>query len=197
MADSLESLSAELGAKNVKSQISEKWSSKVPQFRDHLRSALRDFTSCDTVLNNKNVFKYSDGYFSISHSEKAGGFVTADIPIGLDIETKNRSLSEKAYLRISDEEERRLGLSPIELWVAKEASFKALNSIFYSEKSPSPDFSLKTISQIKITSIDPFNSEFASRFTYKLRNFNGLEGRLKGLLISQNETCLGVSLILP
>lgn len=197
MADSLESLAAQLGARNVKSQISEKWSSTVPQFRDQLRRALRDFTDCDTVLDNKNVFKYSDGYFSISHSEKAGGFVTSDIPIGLDIETKNRPLTDKAYLRISDADERKLGLSPIELWVAKEASFKALNSVFYSEMSPSPDFSLKTISQIKITSNQPLNSEFACRFTYKLRNFNGLEGRLKGLLISQNETCLGVSLILP
>lgn len=197
MADNLGSLASELGAQNVKSQISEKWSSLQTDFRDNLRKALRDFTDCDAVLDNKNVFKYSDGYFSISHSEKAGGFVTSDIPVGLDIETRHRKLSEKAYARISDEDERQLGFSPIELWVAKEASFKALNSVFYSENSPSPDFSLKTISQIKITSKQRFNSEFASRFTYKLRNFNGLEGRLKGLLISQNETCLGVSLILP
>ncbi len=186
----------EIGGRNVKIEISPKWASSSPGYRENLRIALQCATACDTVLDNKNLFEWEGGHFSISHSKKAGGFAISTDPIGLDIETANREVSDAVYLRISDEEERDLNISPIEMWVAKEASFKALNSAFYSESRPTPDFSLKTISQIKITKKTTLKSGLPYRFSFKLRNFNGLSSFGEGIIDSQNETCLGVALII-
>lgn len=187
---------AGLGARNVRIEISTKWSSSTPGFRENLRKALKQATACETVLDNKNVFEWAGGHFSISHSEKAGGYAISADPIGLDIETADRELSEKAYHRISDEEERELGITPIELWVAKEAAFKALNSAFYSESRPTPDFSLKTISQIKIAKKTALKTGAPYRFSFKLRKFEGLGSFGEGIIDSQNETCLGVAVII-
>jgi 4'-phosphopantetheinyl transferase EntD len=47
-------------------------------------------------------------------------------PIGIDLERTDRQISERTLQRVFSNEERGLGLTAIELWTIKEATFKAL-----------------------------------------------------------------------
>jgi hypothetical protein len=80
---------------------------------------------------------------SVSHSPKAGGFALSTQAVGLDIESRDRQLSDKAFARVGDVHERSLVRQPIHLWVMKEAAWKALRG----EDQP------KTIFEIQITKV--------------------------------------------
>ncbi len=47
------------------------------------------------------------------------------LPLGVDLEDHRRAVSQPIYQRITAPEERELGASPLEMWVLKEAAFKA------------------------------------------------------------------------
>jgi hypothetical protein len=71
-----------------------------------------------------------DIHLSSSHTRSRAGerivaVVGSDHRVGVDLEDRNRSVSEKVAARIQDVSETRFGLTPIELWVIKEAAFKA------------------------------------------------------------------------
>ncbi len=67
--------------------------------------------------------------YSITHSD---GFVLAcgaqsKDGLGIDLERATRSISTAAARRTFSDQEQSLGLSPVELWTIKEATFKALH----------------------------------------------------------------------
>jgi hypothetical protein len=70
-----------------------------------------------------------EAYFSASHTffenESAVIVVGSNQRVGVDIENRHRSVHPLLGEKISKETERGLGLSVLELWVIKEAAFKA------------------------------------------------------------------------
>lgn len=70
----------------------------------------------------------------ISHTDQGLGkcaavaiaaFGESGTQIGVDLEFSDRRVSERVYFRVSDAEERDMGMTPLECWVIKEAAFKA------------------------------------------------------------------------
>jgi hypothetical protein len=68
---------------------------------------------------------------SISHTRNEGRPIVFSIgavrpePVGIDVELRTRAVSEAAARRFMSDEERRLGLQPLQVWVVKEALMKA------------------------------------------------------------------------
>ena len=65
-------------------------------------------------------------HLSLSHSVDAAIAVACEaLEVGVDLELCSRSISEAVQKRFYFEDEKRLGLSPVEVWTVKEAAFKA------------------------------------------------------------------------
>ena len=127
--------------------ILEEFSSKNPMYRLNIRMGIVESNVLSTEENAKLLDlnqrpKASEWNFSISHSDKVGGYVQSDQIIGLDIERSDR-VQKKVIQRVSSENEMLAAPGADYLWTAKEAVFKAL--------------SLDVMSQAVVTGWQPTN----------------------------------------
>lgn len=93
---------------------------------------VKDLKSDLLLLNYRELPKYSPFFTSLSHTKEIGAAIlvlkSEVAGIGIDIEWADRELkpgTEKFYVNKQDQHQ----LSPIELWTAKEAAFKALSPL--------------------------------------------------------------------
>lgn len=104
------------------------WASDRPQYRLLLRQAIQSQLKVkeDSMLNLEKLPELPNGFVSISHSQKVGGYVFSQKnKVGLDIESAAR-VSNKIVQRVSSDDELKLAPGPSHLWCAKEALFKSL-----------------------------------------------------------------------
>jgi hypothetical protein len=172
---------------NFELQVSSRWSSTRPEARKQIRKAILRRTQDEAVLTPTNYHKGGDAYFSISHTRGLGGYVLGPVPTGFDIELQNREISERAVRRLTTLKERELGFSAIEIWVAKEAAFKASTACQ----------DLKTVTQITLKGRQQKNSKAAIEFSFKTNKINSLSSLGRGFLVRHGRFLLGFACILP
>lgn len=127
--------------------ILEEFSSKNPVHRLNIRMGIVESNVLskeenEKLLDLKQRPKTADWNFSISHSDKIGGYIQSDQIIGMDIERTER-VQKKIIQRVSSEQEMSEAPGSDYLWTAKEAVFKAL--------------SLEVMSQVVVTDWQPVN----------------------------------------
>lgn len=111
--------------------ILEEFSSSNPVHRLNIRMGIVESNVLskeenDLLLDLKQRPKTKDWNFSISHSDKIGGYLQSDQIIGMDIERSER-VQRRIIQRVSTEKEMAEAPGPDYLWTAKEAVFKALS----------------------------------------------------------------------
>ena len=117
----------------LKLVLNPEWNSKNTNHRLAIRRCMEEkFTAHFSReqlawLNDLNWLPEArNGYFSISHSSRMGGFSYSQFVHGFDIE-ETRRISHEIIKRTSTEDEVKQALRLEFLWVAKEAGFKALS----------------------------------------------------------------------
>ena len=111
--------------------ILEEFSSKNPVHRLNIRMGIVESNVLtkeenDSLLDLNKRPKTKDWNFSISHSDKVGGYIQSDQVLGMDIERSER-VQRRIIQRVSSEKEMAEAPGPDYLWTAKEAVFKALS----------------------------------------------------------------------
>lgn len=111
--------------------ILEEFSSSNPVYRLNIRMGIVESNVLskeenDLLLDLTKRPKTKDWNFSISHSDKIGGYIQSDQVIGMDIERSER-VQRRIIQRVSTEKEMAEAPGPDYLWTAKEAVFKALS----------------------------------------------------------------------
>lgn len=111
--------------------ILEEFSSKNPMYRLNIRMGIVESNVLSKEENSKLLDlnqrpRTTEWNFSISHSDKIGGYVQSDQIIGLDIERSER-VQKKVIQRVSSSVEMSEAPGTDYLWTAKEAVFKALS----------------------------------------------------------------------
>ncbi|AZZ35405.1 hypothetical protein CIK05_00845 [Bdellovibrio sp. qaytius] len=127
--------------------ILEEFSSQNPVHRLNIRMGIIESNVLtpqenELLLDLNNRPKTADWNFSISHSDKIGGYIQSDQIIGMDIERSDR-VQKKVVERVSSAIEMSEAPGTDYLWTAKEAVFKAL--------------SLEVMSQAVVTDWQPTN----------------------------------------
>jgi phosphopantetheinyl transferase (holo-ACP synthase) len=88
-----------------------------------------------TLINFINLKNYPEYMISLSHTKKVGAAIVGKISkfrgVGVDIEWKNRPIKNGATKYFQNEFDETM--EPLELWVMKEAAFKALHSLKLTE----------------------------------------------------------------
>lgn len=107
------------------SALNPAWGSDRELYRQSLRTNLFSKFKDPALLDLKQFPKMTKPYVSISHTAGMGGWVAANHPIGFDIEVSDRAISGAIFKRLGSPAETSECPSPIHLWVAKEAAFKA------------------------------------------------------------------------
>lgn len=168
-------------------ELSPRWSAGRKMARATIRKALLRRTKDPMVLNFGNFHRSQKGYFSISHTRGLGGYILANMPSGFDIESRSRPISKRAYKRITTPQERELGLTPIEAWVAKEAAFKALST--RSE--------IKTITAVNLIGCRKKSRGPNIEFSFKYSDSNKLHIYGQGVIRPHRRFLLGIARLLP
>lgn len=142
--------------------ILEEFSSQNPVHRLNIRMGIVESNVLsqeenEKILDLKLRPKTAEWNFSISHSDKIGGYLQSDQIIGMDIERSNR-IQKKIIQRVSSEKEMAEAPGSDYLWTAKEAVFKAL--------------SLEVMSQVKIKDWQP--TGYAEIFKFRVHPPSGL-----------------------
>jgi hypothetical protein len=140
----------------------EEFSSSNPVHRLNIRMGIVESNVLtkeenDNLLNLSLRPKTKEWNFSISHSDKIGGYIQSDQIIGMDIERSDR-VQRRIIQRVSTEKEMAEAPGPDYLWTAKEAVFKAL--------------SLDVMSQAVVGEWQPCS--FAHTFKFRAKAPNGL-----------------------
>ncbi len=142
--------------------ILEEFSSKNPVHRLNIRMGIVESNVLskeenEKLLDLKQRPKTNDWNFSISHSDKIGGYIQSDQIIGMDIERSDR-VQKKIIQRVSSEKEMAEAPGSDYLWTAKEAVFKAL--------------SLEVMSQAVVTDWQP--TDYLDTLKFRVIPPNGL-----------------------
>lgn len=111
----------------------------------------------------------------------------APVPSGFDLEPQNREVSQAAYKRFTSLRERRLGLTPLEAWVAKEAAFKALSA----------QYPIKTITEVQLFKPRKLRPKKILEFSFKYNKNNSLRSNGRGFLMTYDRFLLGFASISP
>ena len=96
-----------------------------------LKSCLNHFQKKnlnDAILANPLDYKLELS-FSLTHHNKVGACLMAKIPnveLGIDLEQASRKVDQKVIQRISHQDDEYGDLTPLQIWCAKEACFKAI-----------------------------------------------------------------------
>lgn len=161
-------------------QISPKWCAGTTNTKKRNRKMLQ--AALDRAqAKNKNL-----PFQSLSHSRQVGGFALADKPIGFDLESKPREISEKATRWFSRPAELKAVKSSLILWVMKEAAFKAL-------RGPNQPENLR---QIKITNARRVSQNEKIEFSFQVTGGKRSRSRGRGLAISNSRTIMGIAVVL-
>lgn len=168
----------------LKIETRTEWGSDAPDFRALIRKDLFNHYQIESLLDLSTFPKTVNPFISISHTVGLGGWVAGQTPVGLDIETSDRVISERALVRLSGPSERILSPSPLALWVAKEASFKAL---WQSN-------TVKTVSQIEVKGWHPIG---AGVHSFLFNDINSLKIRGQGHIVPSGRFTMGITKIEP
>lgn len=179
----LESEGLRLSALQFRSQ----WGADRAESRLKIRKALLKRVKNKKVLSFKTVSKCDDFYFSISHTSDCGGYALARDPIGFDLESGKRPISPQVIKRVSNSSDRLTGLTPHEIWVAKEAAFKAISA----------HAQIKTISQVNIRPLKKNISYKTLKFSTKPSKIKGLRARGKIVVFDYKNTTMGIAWLTP
>lgn len=124
-----------LGDESFYFEVSEDWASRHENhrrtIRHHLFNHLSDlgWSPSRGVLEPGSERLASDPPLSLSHCPAAGGFAylspESNTHVGFDVEDPDR-VTVEVVARISRDEEVQMAPDPASLWVAKEATYKAL-----------------------------------------------------------------------
>lgn len=130
----LEALKSILDCPSLELHLSTLWGSSEPEHRFRIRQFIAEnIRACggpdhsEDILDLNKVPALSNTQVSISHCLQYGVIVFAQEPVGVDVEDRAR-VQEKIVARLSSAEEMRAAPEPASLWVAKEATYKALKS---------------------------------------------------------------------
>lgn len=167
--------------------FTKKWSSKSSDHRALIRKKLFSLTKDPAVLKFSTISKCDSCYFSISHDPEFGVFITAQQPIGIDIENSQRKISMKTLNRITSLSEQSLELMPIEFWAAKEAAFKACSTLA----------KISTIIEINIRAVKKNIYVKTFKFSVKSRKNNGLAISGEGRILTLQDTTMGIAWFRP
>lgn len=132
-----------LRAAEVKVFTSPDWGGAHHGHRERIRSSLQQILTAEysqqvkesELQNLADLSKlplFKNLYVSISHGPDLGGFAICKKPVGFDLELKER-LQEKILRRVCSDKERTEAPSLAQLWAAKEAAFKALQTYQQAE----------------------------------------------------------------
>jgi hypothetical protein len=124
-------------------------------------------------------------YTSISHARSMGGFAFCRTsPVGFDIEECSRELTPKAFKRLTLSQERKLPLTPIEFWVAKEAAWKSL-------RGPAQPATIISISILSVR-----KRGLRKHFTYSVNtsDIDALTHLGGGLILKSQRMIMGIAL---
>ncbi len=106
--------------------------------------------------------------WSLSHSGNAVAVALRSSSVsrglGVDLEARHRDISKRAIARFVRSAERRLGLTPIEVWSAKEAVFKAAFGGAEAARR-------RTVSEVSIQTWDPVRRQGHARLGSKRFRF--------------------------
>lgn len=150
--------------------LSSEWSSNSPDHRKLLRAFIADHLClqgearkevCDLTYPPQTA----DKKISLAHSLHIGVVGFADVAIGVDIEQTSR-VTEKIVERISSKEEMKAAPSVADLWVAKEAAFKAL----YNYEQP------QIMSQVEIGAWQKHSSQIEIFHVTNVEKFSAPHG---------------------
>jgi len=126
----------ELRAAKVEVFTSPAWASTQPENRQKIRIALDHHLAAQwltevspeefaSLKDLDQVPSFKKIHVSISHGPDLGGFAISKKPMGFDLELIDR-VKDTTVRRISKEAEMINAPTPAHLWVAKEATYKAL-----------------------------------------------------------------------
>ncbi|MEK6556502.1 MAG: 4'-phosphopantetheinyl transferase superfamily protein [Bdellovibrionota bacterium] len=163
--------------------ITQKWAANKPEHRKLIRKKLFALTKDPQVLELSTVSKWDSGYFSISHNPSYGALVTAKQPIGIDIEQTQRVISARVLARIASPQEQELGLTPIEIWAAKESAFKAYSALY----------KIRTISEINIRGVKKNISSKTFKFSFISSKNSELVDLGWGCVFNLRDTTMGIA----
>lgn len=143
--------------------ILEEFSSQNPVHRLNIRMGIVESNVLtkeenDALLDLNKRPKTKAWNFSISHSDKVGGYIQSDQILGMDIERSER-VQRRIIQRVASEKEMAEAPGPDYLWTAKEAVFKAL--------------SLEVMSQAVVGQWQP--TSFENTFKFQAIAPNGLK----------------------
>jgi len=99
--------------------------------RTALQSCLNYFNKKipDEAIFTKPLNYKLDFSFSLTHHNKIGACLMArgsNTELGVDLEQASRNIDQKVIQRISNKNDQYAGLTPLQVWCAKEACFKAV-----------------------------------------------------------------------
>ncbi len=163
------------------------WASANPKHRSLIRQSLYEHFHDPSMLDLAQLPRMHRGYTSVSHCPVMGGWVASKTPVGVDIEDGARDLSARATQRLGTRREVMASPNELALWVAKEASFKALQG----EHQP------KVISQIEVENWVQRPSHSGLVFMFLFNNFNNINHCGQGLVLIQQRFTLGISIKTP
>jgi len=177
---------------SFKIELNINWGAQSPnhriQIREHLfEEEAEHFSSINkfNLYNLQMLPQAQDGYFSISHCQKIGGYAFAKGEVGFDIEEKIR-VSEPIIIRTSTADEIKMAPQKKFLWVAKEAAFKALSAAAL-EMQKTLVMTQIHCHQWKMISLD------SSLWSFEVQLADSLElKKNKGFVFEKNELLFGV-----
>lgn len=143
--------------------LDKKWSSHNPSYRELIHDDIKT--------------KENRSHSSISHTTELGGYVTSQLSnshIGFDIEVISRIREDVARRVCLTEQEFNCAPSAAALWVAKEASFKALKGFNQPQ----------VVSEIEIGSWQTGNSQYETCRILNLQKFK--VSVAKGIILTKS-----------
>lgn len=132
-------------------------------------------------------------FSSLSHTLNVGGWVLSAARVGIDLEPRDRDVSDKALKWYARPGEIELVRSALKLWVMKESAFKALRG----PKQP------LTLRHLRITDCrvvearqKPSSQNEKMQFFFELKKAKKIIAHGEGLLISSARTIMGISVVI-
>lgn len=123
----------QMGDENFDIKLNPEWNSQQKNYRENIRQHLATIDSSyftrqqlAQLYDLQKRPEAAEGYISISHCQSIGGYSFSTFKHGFDTEELKR-ISDPILLRTSTDDERAKAPHIKFLWVAKEATYKALS----------------------------------------------------------------------
>lgn len=157
--------------------LNKDWGSQSEGFRTRLREdifARYNVKNQLTARTFSNLPELETGFVSISHAPKLGGYAHSKAPIGFDLEDPQR-IKADIVSRVSFPEELTNSPQPDWLWVAKEATFKALRGprqpqVISAINIRWENFNSPGLMAFTCANLSQFSTVDGSGFVFQIRN---------------------------